>query len=67
MLINYRQPMNHLHLISISSSNLIPQHLLEMEVLSFWRVRDKNESNPRFEAFYRRGGLDGLGWEGEGG
>lgn len=33
-LTNYRQPINHLHIILINSSSLIPQHLLELGVLS---------------------------------
>lgn len=35
MLTNYGWPISRLHLILISSSSLIPQHLLEMGVLSF--------------------------------
>lgn len=53
--------MNHVHFISISSSNLILQHLLEMEVLSFGQgIQNNNESNTKFEAFYRRESLDGM-------
>lgn len=53
--------MNHLHFISISSSNLILQYLLEMEVLSFGQgIQNNNENNTKFEAFYRRESLDGM-------
>ena len=61
MLISFGMPMNHIHFISISSSNLILQHLLEMEVLSFGQgIQNNNESNTKFEAFYRRESLDGM-------
>lgn len=61
MIISFGVPMNHVHFISISSSNLILQHLLKMEVLSFGQgIRNNNESNTKFEAFYRKESLDGM-------